>query len=444
MNESPLPNEYDPKPARTKQSRGVWKIVSVVGGLLVASAGLGMLASFAWPKILRIREAAAEASRKREEKLRPSKPLTGEQIEALERYGQTLEDAFADQDTEKLMRLQDIEALADLVCLGVEGGRDVMDAREGFIRGLRKKEAGIFSQLVMGKVTFLRTRERDGFPSVLLRVQPESGGLNYVEVLVRPEGAEFLAVDVFDYVLSTSSSQLSRHLLASLLAKSGVARFASWLGLPTGDQVLARQFLDIIHSSEKKDFSSVVKLYQKLPVETQSQRFFFIAYLQALMNLNQSESGPVAEQYKAALRAAPEVLGKDNGRDLLMFDLLFMEQDFQGAEECLKRMDAIIGGDVELTLLRGNTRIAMGDVDGALALADEVEKAEPGLAGTVDLRIAVYLKRKDFRSAVGQLRAFWKSSGVALDRQSLTDPIYSELLKSPEFAAWEKETAPQP
>ena len=84
----------------------------------------------------------------------------------------------------------------------------------------------------------------------------------------------------------------------------------------------------------------------------------------------------------------------------------------------------------------------MKDYAGVLELADEVAKEDPSMAEVVDLRLAVYLARKDFKAVAAELRAFKRDFGHVLDRKALAnDPEYTEFLASPEFASWEKEAA---
>lgn len=404
---------------------------------------LAGLAAVAVPAFHKMQEKAQQIKKQQEPALKPPAPLTAEQKKALEQFGRDLAQALTAKNSEKVVALQDGEGLAARVFEKLPAGvPNSADMRAGFVQGTKNRAGGWMWSVMSGDVGFLRTRERLGFPAVLLRIKSEEGAVNYVDVLVRPDGGSFKAVDLFNYVFATTVSEESRNVLAAMVSKSAGGGLAAMLGMPKMDESIFSHLDSINKATRTGDMAAVLRICDGLPQDLKTTRLFFILRLQALMSLNSTGSEKIDTQYEEALRAAPDILGKDSTSDLLMVDLLLMENDFKGAEECLKRVDAAVGGDPYLKFLRGGVHIQMKDYDGALEMANQAEKEDPKMADAVDLRLTVHLERKDYKALADELRAFKRNFGKVLNREALaTNEAYNEFLASPEFAAWEKEIA---
>ncbi len=373
--------------------------------------------------------------------LQPPPPLNEAQKERLVVFGNELAEALSQKDAAKVMAMQDSEGFCTRVFEKIPAGMpNVADMRRGFMNGIKQREGGWLWSAMSGEVHFLRLRERVGYPAVLLRIKTPEGAVSYVDALVKPEGDGFRVVDMFNYIFASTASEESRNVLAVMLSKSAGGGLAALLGTLHLDEKNAEILVSINEATRAGNMVEVLRICDGLPAKLKTQRTFFLLRLQALMAVN--TTGKYDEQYKEALRAAPEILGKDSTTDLLMVDLLFMDNDFKGADDCLKRLNDIIGGDPYLTFLRGGAHMQMKDYAGVLALADQVAKEDPTMAEVVDLRLAVHLARKDYKALVDEMRAFKSKFGAVLDRKALADdPEYAEFLKSPEFAGWEKELA---
>jgi Tfp pilus assembly protein PilE len=434
----PLPH-LPPAPMAPHKGTGtVWIVLIIVAAVLVL---FGVLAALAVPAYERIQQAAQEMKDQQAQALKPPRPLTEAQKQALAQFGADLAEAATQKDSARVTAMQDNEGFCARVFNKLPAGfPDLAGMRRGFMQGIQQREGGWLWSVMSGDVHFLRARERLGYPAVLLRIKTAEGAVSYVDIMVRPEGEGFRIVDMFNYIFATTASEESRNVMAMMLSKSAGSGLAAMLGMPKMDERTGGLFVSINEASRAGNTAEVLRICDGLPPELKTQRIFFIIRLQALMTLNTSSK--YDEPYKEALRAAPEILGKDSTTDLLMVDLMFMDNDFKGADDCLKRLDAIIGGDPYLKFLRGGAHMQMKDYAGVLELADQAAKEDPKMADVVDLRLAVHLTRRDFKAAVDELRAFKRNFGPVLDRKALAeDPQYAELLTSPEFAAWEKEVA---
>lgn len=414
-----------------------WIIVLVIVG--VAFIG-GLLAALAVPAFQRFQKLAQEAKEKRHQAVQPPPPLTPAQQQAFEKFGAELAGALKKSDDVHVKRLLDTEAIADRVFDSrTDSIPQVGEVRKGFVEGAGKRQGGWLGDLLGADVKPLHFHTRDGFPAILLRIKPKDGGVNYVDVLARPDGESFRVVDMFGYLYATLISEEARRLIAVMIPNSGAGALASWLGVPNFDKAMLDHLQSATKMLREGRFAEALNLCQTLPEPYRSQRLFFIIRLEALMALNGTGEGKHDAAYKDALRAAPNILGQDSTTDLLMIDLHFLDGNFAEADASIQRVERIIGGDPYLKVLRANTRRMMKDYDGALKLANEAQHDEPDLADAVDARITIHLERKDYRGLVAELRAFKRDFGITLDRKALDEPMYAEFVASPEFAAWEKE-----
>lgn len=415
-----------------------WILLIIIGGVVVLGA---VLAALAIPAYQRIQQMAQEMKNKQTPALQPPPPLNEGQKQGLMVFGNELAEALSEKDAAKVMAMQDSEEFCTRVFEKIPTGiPNVADMRRGFMNGIKKREGGWLWSAMSGDVHFLRLRERVGYPAVLLRIKTPEGAVSYVDALVRPEGESFRVVDMFNYIFASTASEESRNVLAVMLSKSAGGGLAALLGTQQLDEKNADILVSINEATRAGNMVEVLRICDGLPPELKTQRSFFIFRLQALMAVN--STGKYDQQYKEALRAAPGILGEDSTTDLLMVDLLFMDNDFKGADDCLKRLDDIIGGDPYLKFLRGGAHLQMKDYAGVLALADAAAKEDPTMAEVVDLRIGVHLARKDYKALVDELRAFKRTFGAVMDRKALADdPQHADFLKSPEFAGWEKEIA---
>ncbi|MGV3662903.1 MAG: hypothetical protein ACO1TE_22145 [Prosthecobacter sp.] len=378
------------------------------------------------------------------EEEQPALALTAAQQQALEQFGRSLAQAMTDKDGPALKAHLDPDEFGGRVLQKMPDMTAEM--RQVITRSINKRPGGWMDQKMSGNVVFLRTRERLGFPAVQLRLRSETDSLSYADVLVRPDGAGFKVVDLYDYTMASLISEEIGNMLAVSINPSGGAGLAKVLGIPGIKNEVMVDFRAMAVAAQMQDAPEVLRLHDTLPEEIRRTRGVFSLRLQALMRLSNQGSQQAAQAFEGALRQAPEILGKESATDLLMTDLLLQRQDFQGVDDCLKRTEAAIGGDPYLKLLRGNMRLQMKDYVGVLALADaaerEADSGDPTQSEAMDLRITVHLQRKDFAAAVKELRACREKFGAVMDRQAFAgDALYEDLLKSPEFAAWEKELA---
>ncbi|MBE2284519.1 MAG: hypothetical protein IAE77_13770 [Prosthecobacter sp.] len=435
----PPPLPPTPVPAVPRKGFGTGAIVLIVVGAVVLP--IAVLGALAVPAFQSIQKLAQEEKQKRAKAAQVVKPLTAEQKVALQAFGDELAEALADEDDEKVKSMLDSAALAERVFDDrLSGVPQVADVKRGFFSGITKNPGGWLHDLMGADIKVLRLHEREGLPAVLLRIKPEGGGVNYVDILVRPEGSTFRAVDMFTYMYASLVSDEARNMMAMMLPDSAAGKLAALLGISQTDTEMVGHLKsagDLLRAGKYKE---ALRVCDALPAKYRTNRRFFMMRLQAHMALSGTDDDKNDAAYKEVLRAAPDILGKDSTTDLIMIDLFFLDNQLAEADACIQRVQKVIGNDPYLKVLRANTRRMMKDYAGALKLAHEAQQEEPGLYEAVDARLSIRADQKDFAGLLEELRAFKKTSGVTLTRDTMAeDAQFAEFLASPEFATWEKE-----
>lgn len=440
-----------PPPSSKRHGLSGWLIALIVLGVaLFTIVAIGVVAAIAIPNIGALNDSAREAKERRKARAQQAVapkmlPLSPQQKEMLEAFGEALAKAISDKDEEGLALMQDAEALMDSVLTGLAGFPDMAAAKRDL---LAKTCAGPDGWLISlsegdGQVKFLRARERQGHPTVLLRMKRGDGSVGYMDVMVRPDGPSFKAVDMFNHAFAINvSEELRRDLVMKM--RNSSANMALAFGLPATDDIALTRLEVIYATFNLGKMEDVVGIFDRLP-HLKTQKPFFLLRLLALVQLHDGGSAQFDKDYNNALEIAPAILGKDIVVGLPQAYLRGSEGNYQEAEECLKRVADVVGGDPYLKVMRGELRLLMEDFAGALALADQAVEEESTLTEAVDLRLSVHLARKDHPAVLKELRAFRQHSGIILDRKALADDEkYTEFLTTPEFVAWEKETALKP
>jgi hypothetical protein len=444
MNPPALPPPFPappPIPATPRKGLSTGAIVLIiVGGVLLL---VGILVALAVPAYQRIQKLAHEEKAKRTKATQVVAPLTAAQKQALRAFGDELAAALTDEDDVKVKSMLDSEAMVDRVFdERLSGVPQLGDVRRGFLAGVTKNPGGWLNDLMGAEIKVLRTHEREGLPAILLRLKPEGGGVNYVDVLARPQGAGFRVVDMFTYMYASLISDEARSMMAAMLPDSAAGKLAALLGIAKTDTEMVGNLKaagDFLRDGNPKE---ALRLCDSLPPKYRTNRKFFMLRLQAHMALSGTDDAKNDAAYKEVLRAAPDILGKDSTTDLLMIDLYFLDNQFAEADACIQRVQSVIGSDPYLKVLRANTRRMMKDYPGALKLANEAQQEEPGLYEAVDARLSIRAEQQDFAGLLEELRSFKKDSGVVLGRETMAeDAQFAEFLASPEFATWEKENA---
>jgi len=140
-----------------------------------------------------------------------------------------------------------------------------------------------------------------------------------------------------------------------------------------------------------------------------------------------------------ALESASAILGPDTATDLLMLDMHLVRKDYKACERGLDNVMKVVGEDAGLLHLKGMVAVMDGDAATAGLCLEKAEKVEPHLLGLIDLRIQTLALKHDYAGVVAEVRRIAKGpKGLVITPDMLTEPVWEDFKKSPEFAAWAK------
>jgi len=248
-------------------------VLALLIGLAVAVALIVVLAIPAYNRV--VDKARQLAAQKEAAKRLP--PLTEEQKKAALKFGGELEKALNDKDNAALEGMTDFEELASR---SVSGFPQEAQIKAGFIKGVQRRGAGLFTSMLGGDLKLLRLIERDGCPALTYRMSPTAGGLNFVDVLIRSGKDGFKAVDLFTYLFGGLASGDARQALALMQTqdRGSVGRLLGFKSLNTSDFDAIERMFDKV---PRKDFKGIVSDYESLSPEVRNTRTSFVMYVTA-------------------------------------------------------------------------------------------------------------------------------------------------------------------
>ena len=265
-------------------------------------------------------------------------------------------------------------------------------------------------------------RAADGLPLCTFRMTlPDAGGLNYHDLkLSRSLDGGIRAVDFLEYVSGDPMTlTLSRMFL---LVKSEAQNPAD----PDSFLAHAGKLQRMKALSNLGKAAEVIQVFETLPPKVRTIKPILILRLAAAMELGDDVALKAIEEYRAAFPG-------DAASDLISIDMFVLKKNFDEALACLDRIDAKIGGDPYLDVLRAILKLEEGDTSSARAVADRAVARNPDEEDAHIARLSLSLKGKRHADTLEDLRQFERRFGIgnfaAVDE-------YAEFLKSPEYREW--------
>ena len=127
--------------------------------------------------------------------------------------------------------------------------------------------------------------------------------------------------------------------------------------------------------------------------------------------------------------------GDDRSLDMLLFDAHFVSQRFDEALESLDRLEAAVGRDSQLDVLRASVYIAQRDFDSAKTSIDGVIEKQPDMEHAYWVAATISLRARKFGETTRLLdRIRQRFDADTTDLTKLAE--YSEYVASPEYKSW--------
>jgi hypothetical protein len=307
--------------------------------------------------------------------------------------------------------------------------------RAGFHRGVLDSvtsDKGLAAQITGqvargGSYKFLRVRERNGQPTVLLRLVSDAG-LNYHEWLLTKVGGNVLASDIYIYI---SGELLSDTLRRSALpvAKELSKTFIERLTVAESEYVKNfDQLAKMMEQVQTGNHAEALETYARLPEVLRREKGALLARYQAAANIGEAELLKVVEDFRGYY---PD----DVCMDFLLIDYHVLRQEHDQALAAMDRLDASVGGDPHLNLLRADTVYRQGDKAKAFDLVREANAADPDAIEPYWSLLGLTVLEKDHDKTLAALNRIESRFGVDLSGVAQA-PEYEEFRKSSQGQEW--------
>ena len=358
------------------------------------------------------------------------KPVT--EAEAT-KFAKELATAVKTQDTEAVNRIIRLDSMAERIVSDVK----VTEVqRRGFMKGFNQAlRQGVFTQQIVGVAEaggtydLLRIHTVNGRACPLFRMIGADGALNYHEyTLVHHQDGTIEIEDIYFYITGEPVSQSMRRMVLPLLTSQNFMKANDRKELKA-----LTTFSNMAKSVREGEYQAAADAYHTLPKGNQEQKPVLILYLIAVANLGE-ESEPL---YLAAMEKFRKLYPNDAALDLISIDYYYLKGQINKGIKAVQRLDKVVGGDPYLDMFQGNLLMELKQYDKARKAIEKCIKEEPTLELAYWSRITLSLAEKNHVDTLKWLKTTvktFKSDVGGFDEI----PEYSEFVKSPQFAEFEK------
>ncbi len=284
-----------------------------------------------------------------------------------------------------------------------------------------------------GSYKFLRIRSGSDGKRVVFRLLGANGGLNYHEMTLGRRENKVVATDMYIFFSGETMPQSVRQMA---LVDSVVSDIK--MRSPEVQQELKKydiySFL-MAGAYQEGRFEDCIAMYGKMRPSLQKEKSLLLQRLLAARNVGEQAEAAAIEAFRA-------VYPDEVCVDLIALDSLFRRKAYREAREAIDRIDKAVGGDPYLHVLRANTylmedKFEDADNEAKAAIAEDSTRTDAWW-----VRVSVALKMQKFARAVDLLNALKEDHGQ--EPADLTDPLFAEFMKSPEYKTWLKEKPSNP
>lgn len=393
-----------------------WAMRCVLGAALLAPAGCGDKAPPS-PEVKQIKTA---------------KQVTPAQAR---NFADALEKAAEARDGQAMNRLIDWETLIDT---SMEGLNISSIMKRNFMQGLDASapNGGPFAASIVmalqggGSYRFLRVREIDGQRRVLFRLlMPNDGGVNYHDITVGvDDSGRARAVDIYVYLTGEPVSQTFRRLLIPMAASMNRGVLDRLGG---EEQLLVKHLQDIqtiTQAVQSGHHQIALERFGQLPKKLQEEKSLQILHINAAQSADESV-------YIAAIEEMQRLFPNDPSMEMMLIDGHFMKKEWDKAIESVDRLDARLGGDPYLEVMRVGVLLEQGKADEALSRAQKAAGALPKLIEAHWTLLNAAVEKKDHAAAVTALETLRSTFGQSFPGLG-TSPEFAELVASSQYKEW--------
>jgi tetratricopeptide (TPR) repeat protein len=309
--------------------------------------------------------------------------------------------------------------------------------RAGFHRGVMdslSSDKGFAAQIAGqvaagGSYKFVRVREKGGQKTVLLRLITDAG-LNYHEWLLARVDGKVLASDTYIYLsgeLLSDTLRRSALPVAKEVSKSFIQRLTAAESEYMKQLDLLGEMVDQLHEGRHAE---VLQTYARLPEVLRREKNVLLLRHQAASKTGEDDLLKVIDDFR---NYHPD----DVCLDFLLIDYYALRKEHDKALEALDRLDASVGGDPHLDILRAEAVYQQGDAPKAFALVRKANQADPDSIDPYWTLLGLAVMEKDHAKTLAALKRIESRFGVDLSGVNEAAQ-YAEFMQSPQGQEWSR------
>jgi hypothetical protein len=285
-----------------------------------------------------------------------------ELVRALEENGELsdfidrVEDSVCGGDAAPLSKSIDQDSILQRATSGVAPDRNVDRIRAMFSRGTRSAWKQVpLAQDYMGKhFRFLRPRSLRGQEGLLFRMADEGGSLNYyLFIMGYDKGVGYRVRDIFVVGINETVSATLRRTFEHLIADLSSNHKGSEISSAFVDNLT--QIARMNNAFRAKDFSSVLDIYEQLPVAAQKDHKVLLMRVEASENMDRDTLSAAMDDWAAAFPG-------ERNLPLKYIDCYFATGKYDASARVIRSLEKELGGDSYLKFRLGEVLLAKEEI----------------------------------------------------------------------------------
>lgn len=364
----------------------------------------------------------------------PSVPITDDEAR---QFAAAVEKAVMLGDAGVLSSLINPGLIADRAMTGLEAPDA---ARRGFRDGVTRSNdlARQIAQLVAkgGSYRLLRIHQEGPEKRALFRLTMGETGFNYHDlVLGRTALGEVRAADVYVYTTGELMSQTLRRAFLPLAVHASRGLLDRLSGNDSEYIRSLPQLKQMTDSLARGDAHSALASYRSLPATLRQDKSVLMLRFRAAQ-----AAGNDAE-YLAALEDFRTHHPGDPATDVISIDYFLLREHFDEALGCVDRLDATVGGDAFLGVMRAHVYLLQKKPDLARQTALKVIEVDPSLREPYRFLITASMIFGDHDETIRLLQRWEAQFQTRIDDLAQvgnfsTLPQYPQFLQSSQYRNW--------
>jgi len=347
-----------------------------------------------------------------------------------ESFGDDVVRTLLDGQAEQFTAFVDAQTVIDRALSGFQANDDfVAELKKGLEQGLSRVGAVMINNLgTPARLTHVRTRTVDGVERVLVRVDRDDLGIDYLDFFVheREDGSRGI-YDWLDYAQGQTYSE-SLGVIIALMMQDDPSYVSRLFGLSEVNKKLAKQIAEMGAAGQRAEWSRWLAIYADLPTEVRSNRILLVTRMAAA-----NASGDSAE-YMNAMADLHEHHGNDPAMGLALVDYHTLSGDYAKAYAALDRVDELTGGDAALTNLRSGVALHAGDHAASIRYAHQAIAQDADFEDTYWNLMLAGARSGDYEAAMEAVRNLERNFGYEFSEdQLMANEEFSGLIASKEW-----------